>query len=1179
MRKIAPAILAFVFIAAFAAGQSIRATLTGTVTDPTGAILPHANIVITDTQTGAKTVVTSSSAGVYTAPSLLPGKYEVTATLHGFKKYVHTGLVLKTEQTVTENIVMQVGTVSETVTVRAGTPLIDMANANSGQTLTADQAEELPSNGRAPMGFAHLLYGAVAKGKHSMVKMRPFDNSAYSDFSLGGGNSESNQVLLNGVPNMVDGGRKAAFSPELDAVQSVHVDEFSSNADQGDTSGGIIDITTKAGTNHFHGSASEYYGGSRPLTAKPFFTPPGKKEPSVHYNQFSGTFGGPVLLPHIFNGRNKAFFFYAFEGYRGNSPSTVITSVPTAAERQGDFHSLLGLNSDYQLYNPYGATESNGVITRKPIPNNCLTATSSYCSTHANAGLTLSPVAQAYLKLIPQPNFTGPSTGADGENNFYAPDPTSNNYFSNQARFDYNFSSSNKSFVTFHRSTYIQSGANIFGNSLTGFSNQTNFLGGQVNDVENFSPTLSLETRLGFSRTEEFGGPNSLGQSPTSLGFPGYMASNSRALALPVLFFGDGAAIPTLSGRTNTFEDFDNIQLFTELTKTWGRHTIKVGTDWQVNKDSHLNHSYANGYFGFASSNNDFVTANNQASGVAQPFGGAFALFDLGLPSFGGYQIESRFQFNNWYFSEFAQDDWKVMPNLTVSYGVRLDHETPVTESNNRMANGWNPTATNGSTAAAAAAYAAIPNKPAVLPASISPTGGITYATPSNRTAYSTAALYISPRVGFAYAPGFGHGTLAFRGGLGIYVNPFGDYNFGQSYGYSQSTNETISNNDNLTPATTMDNPFPPSSPIIPVLGNSLGVNTNLGSGIQYYDSNNHVPYSEKWNFDIQKQFGKTWMLELGYMGMHEVHDSYNNYISSEPLLPLLVHSNFPDAALTKELNAPVANPFKGTMPGTTAVPNTTGLNTASTVSVAHLLQAYPEYSNVHERLIPGAYENFNAFLFRFGTQMNHGLAFDFNYEYARQLGAVLQLNNGGPLWYGETTSDFPNHGSLMLTYQLPFGRGREFLGNSRALDEIFGGYTLTSVYQFLSGTVDSWGNVNYIGNYHDFHNNPSDYLTPSFNTSVFDRNPHDQPNGYNFRTFPKYILRSDPTDNVSFSLMKNFAIGERLVIQPRFDAFNAFNHPQFKGPNLSPTSSSFGKINSQLNSGREMQMGIHFLF
>jgi hypothetical protein len=1183
MKRIVPVILVFLFCAGFAAAQSMRATLTGRVTDPTGAIVPNAKIVVTDTQTGAKTIVTSNNAGVYTALFLPPGTYSIQVTRAGFKTFLHTDLKLNIMQTITENVVLQVGNVNQTVTVRGGTPLIDIASANVGGTLTSAQAEQLPSNGRAPMGFAHLLFGAVAKGKHSMIQMRPFDNSAASDFSLGGGNSQSNEILLNGVPNMEDGGRVAAFSPELDAVQSVHVQEWSANADQGDTSGGIIDITTKAGTNHYHGTASEFYGGSRPLTARTFFTPSNRKVPSVHYNQFGATLGGPVRIPHLYNGHNKFFFFYSLEGYKGNSPGTVITSVPTQAEREGDFHSLLALNPDYQLYNPFTAylsgTGSNTEIERHPIPNNCLTDTSSYCATHANAGLHLSPVAQAYMKLMPLPNFSGASTAPDGENNYYAADPTSNNYFSNEARFDYNFSPSNKAYVEFHRSTFIQAGANVFGNSLTGFSNQTNLLGGQVNDVENFSPTLSLETRLGFSRYVIFGGPNSLGQPPTSLGFPGYMASNSTQLALPVLFWADGANIPTLSNQTNTNEHYDDIQLFTEFTKVWGKHTFKFGTDWRANKESLIGHSYANGYFGEVSTNNDFVTANSGVTGVHQPFGGAFALFDLGLPSFGGYQIQAPFQYNNWYFAEFFQDDYKMLPNLTISYGIRIDHETPVTESNNRMVIGFNPTAVNGSTDAAEAAYAAIPNKPSVLPASISPTGTIVYATSGNRHAYSTAAVYLSPRLGFAYAPGFGHGKLSIRGGFGVYVNPFGDYPFAQSYGYSQSTNETISNNDNLTPATTLDNPFPASSPIIPVLGDTLGGNTQLGNGVSFYDPNDKVPYSEKWTLDIEKQFARVWMVEIGYMGMHEVHDSYTNNLSKVPFLPLLVHSEFPDKALTDELNAPIANPFQGTMPGTAQVPNTTGLNTGSKVSVAGLLNAYPEYGGVSEGLIPGAYENFNALLFKLGTEMWHGLTVTYNYEYSRQLGAVTQLNQGGPLWYGETTSDFPNHSSVMLTYELPYGKGRAFAPQSTFLNEVFGGYTITSIYQYLSGTPVGWGNVNYTGNFHDFNSNPGDYLTPSFNTSNFNTNPQDQPNGYNYRTFPQYLLRTDPTNDIDMTMLKNFPVGDRMVIQPRFDAFNAFNRPQFTGPNTNPTSKAFGRINGQLNQPRELQLGIHILF
>jgi hypothetical protein len=1171
-KRHAPVMLAFLFVAAFAAAQVTRATLTGTVTDPSGAIVPNARIVITNQETGAKTVVKSNSAGAYTAPYLTPGTYSETVSLQGFKTYVHTGLVLETEHTVTENIVMQVGSVSSSVTVQGATPLIDAANADMGQALTATQVEDLPSNGRAPLGYAHLEYGAVAKGKHSMSQTRPFDNNAADDFSLGGGASSSNELLLNGVPNMQDSQRTAGYSPELDAVQAVHVSEFSANAALGDTSGGIVNITTKSGTNQFHGTASEYYAGSRPFTAEPYFTPAGTSTPSTHYNQYAATIGGPVAIPHVVHGRNKLFFFYAYEGYKGNAPGTVVTSVPTQAERQGDFHDLLGIDPTYQLYNPYSSQQdpnNPGQFSRSPIPNNCLTNVSGYCATNTNAGLGMDPVAQAYMKLLPLPNITGTS---DGENNFFAADPTANDYSSNEGRVDYNVSASDKSFYEFHRSHFVTTRQNYFNNFLTGGTATMNLLGGQVDNVEDFSPTISLETRLGFSRTENFSGPNSLGKNPSSVGFPGYLAGNSSALALPNMTLKDSAGIPGLSSAPGNVEDFDDIQLFNSLNKIIGRHSLAFGTDFRVNKKSYVSPGNADGAFTFQASTGDFVTSGN--AGSPQPFASTFALFDLGLPTSGSFDVNTRFQYDNWYFAFFGQDDWKVMPNLTISMGLRLEHETPLVESNNLMVAGWNPSATNAVTAPALAAYQNEANP--LLPVSqFSATGGTIYATSNNRAAYSTAPLYISPRIGFSYAPGFGNHTLAIRGGVGVYVNPFTDYYNGQSYGYSQTTSYIASTDNKFSPATTLSDPFPTSSnPIVKPFGSSLGINTNLGSGIKYWYPNSKVQYTEKWTLDVQKQFASNWLVELGYLGSHQVHNFFTNDLSYTPLLPFLSHQATYDSTVTKEMTANTANPFYGIIPGPQ-----TGLNQSKNIKVAQLLQAYPEYSDVTEGLIPAASANFNAVMFRLGKRMSNGLDFNFNYEYSRQLGFETQLNKGGPLSYEETSSDFPNHASVIALYQLPFGRSRKFLNQSRLADEVVGGWEVTSIYQFLSGTPLGWGNVIYTGNWHDFQNNPHHVGTASFNVANFDHVSTDQPNAYNYRTFPASVLRSDPTKDFDFSLLKDFTIGERVIIQPRFDAFNAFNRAQFAGANTNPTAKTFGYVSKQLNTNRQLQAGIHILF
>ncbi|WP_162537385.1 carboxypeptidase-like regulatory domain-containing protein [Granulicella sp. WH15] len=1193
MKRIAPLLLALACVSASA--QQTRATLTGHVTDSTGALVPKALIIVTNTSTGAKTTVVSNDAGDYTVPFLVAGPYSVTATVAGFKTYVHRGLNLQVEQTVTENIVFSVGAVDQTVTVMGDAPLVDTATASTGQVLTAEEVQDLPSNGRSPLGFARDEYGAVSKGKHSQAQTRPFDNSAADDFSLGGGNSASNEILLNGVPNMQDSSRLAGYSPQLDSVDAVRVDEFSSDASTGDTSGGTVNITTKGGTNDYHGSISEYYAGSRPLTAKPYYTPAGVAASSNHFNQFGGTIGGPIRIPHLYNGRDKLFFFYSFEGYIGSLPLTLVTSVPTDAEKMGDFSALLAISPSYQLYNPYAVTATTSpkggtTFSRAAIPGNKF----------SNAGLNINTVAANYFKYFPEPNYNGPSTKADGTNNFFSDEPTQNNYKSNAVRIDYNISQSNKIFGEIHRSTALTTQGNYFHNNASGTTGEVLLWGGSLDDVQNFSPTLNLNTRLGFSRSVNTSEPTSFGTDPTSLGFPEYIGSTSTLHAIPRLTFTENnntSLIPSVSTAPGNVAYFDTIQFFASLNKTWGKHTIKIGPDIRLNKDSTLSPGNANGTYAFSSTANDFVTYGT--TGSIQPFGNDFALLALGLPTSGSFDVNTKFQYNNWYAGMFIQDDWKVKSNFTISLGLRVEHETPITESGNRMTTGWDPTIVNIGSVAAAAAYA---KSPSLLPVSqFVPTGGLIYATPSNRNAYHTAAAYLGPRVGFAYSPDWSHGKTSIRAGFGIFDNPFNDYYSSQTYGYSQTTSAIFTPDNYQSVATTLSDPFPTSNPIQQPVGSSLGVNTNLGNKIVFYAPNVKVAYSERSSFDIQQQFGKNWMLDVGYINNHQVHQSYSNSVNAgSGAVPVqyLSQSRYYDPVATAAYSPNVANPYKGTLTAGPAA--TTSLNTSSTIGQSALLWPNSEYSSVTEQLIPGASANYNALLIRLEKRMDNGLEFNVNYTYSRNLGAQSQLNPGGPLWYGETASDFPHSLHLTGIYQLPFGKGMRFLNqDSRLVDEFVGGWQISAIWSFDSGTPYSWGNVIYNGDWHDFKNNPHNPNGLAFNTSVFDTrtctnpaaacnntvgsagyNPNVQPNAYNNRTFPLIgPLRADVTNNWDFSAMKNFHIYDRIQIQPRIDAFNAFNRVQFAAPNLSPTSTAFGQISGQQNTNRQLQGGVHIIF
>jgi hypothetical protein len=348
------------------------------------------------------------------------------------------------------------------------------------------------------------------------------------------------------------------------------------------------------------------------------------------------------------------------------------------------------------------------------------------------------------------------------------------------------------------------------------------------------------------------------------------------------------------------------------------------------------------------------------------------------------------------------------------------------------------------------------------------------------------------------------------------------------------------------------------------------------------------VPYSEKSSLDIQKEFAHGWMAEIGFMHSLSVHNTISENINNYPYTQYLDHTpnaNSPSAlAVSNNMAVKVSDPFYKLFPTfTTAsgavVPNTTSLNTSSTIPVSSLILSYPEYSSVNEYYIPSSTVNFNALTARLQKRMSKGLDLNVNFEYSRQLGTTAQINPG-VMWYGETSSDFPLHLAVTSIYELPFGRNRPFMTNANALvDSVLGGWKVSGEYQFLSGSPISWGNVNYTGTFKDFAMQPHVTSGPAFNTAVFDKVSADQPGAWNYRTFPLYALRSDPTNNFNFSTLKQFVLRERYIFQLRVDAFNALNHAQMSSPNLSPTSSSFGYITSQVNQNRQLAGGLHFRF
>jgi hypothetical protein len=1209
-RHLVLVLLACVLCAAHA--QEFRATISGRVVDSTGAVIPHAAVTVTNTETGTKTDTVTSGNGDYTVPFLLPGKYSVVVNAKGFQRYVHDGITVQSGDKIAEDATMALGADSEVIHVTTDTPLLETASSTAGQVLTPDEIADLPDNGRSPLALAKTEFAVIPKLKNSVVQARPFDNSAASDFSVGGGASQSNEYLLDGIPNMQSSSRLPGFSPLQDSVAEIRVDVFQSDASYGDTSNGTIDMITKAGTNQFHGSLSEFNEFSAINAPNRWFVT--AKQYASRQNQYGGEIGGPVIIPHLYNGTNKLFFLFAYEGFRGTQPTVGVTTVPTAAERQGDFSQTLsagcpagfannpatapaiclpyGTNkSNYadpnQLYNPSTAMLSGSNVVRTFIPDNCLTATSTNCSSSPNAGLVLNPVALAYLGFIPQPNQAG---NADGSLNYSYAYNVINNYSSNLGRLDYSINDNNKIFFQTHRSAWTQTTGQIFPNISTGAVTYTVHQGGVFDFIHTFSPRYTLDTRAGITRTYINGTLLNNGFQASPLGYPSYLDQPGSPASLPVISFSESAnSYQSLSSLPGANTAFDTVTLFSAFTGVQGGHTYKLGIDMRANKYSFLNignstNAIVNGQnltsgatSGSFTFGDNFLTSGTGAANTV--YGASAASFLLGIPTAGSFNINPKPQYNNWYFAGFAQDDWRVAPTLTVNAGVRFESESSINESNNQ-ATWWVPGLTNEVTGPAATAYAA--NPISQLPASsFSPTGGFQFASAGGRRVeYFTPKIYVSPRIGLAYTPAMLHNKVVLHVGYGLYYSPFNDYYTPQTYGFSSTVAYVPTNNNYLTTATTLSNPFPSSNPITPPTGSSLGVNTYLGQAISYRAPYLKGTYAERYYADFQYQFAGNWMLEAAYIGSRSVHLTYTNALSSVPQLPFLSRLPYKDTPNETLLTSSVTNPFKG-IPGETGT-----LATASTISRFSLLQAYPEYASVNQQLVPGASSSFSELAVRVEHRLSHGLTVNFNYQYSKNLQAQ-QLNSGGPLTYQENASDFPNHVSLAGSYKLPIGPGHFLGGNTHGVVASFiGGWTVNAIYTFLSGAAIGWGGPGGSGQPY-FTNgtswDPTLKVSPrniahAVNQALF-QPASLQPDSYNFRTFPLYFGRQDVVNNLNSSLLKDFSLGSRFKLQYRFETYNTTNHTQFGAPNVTPTSSSLGTITSQQNTPRVIQQGLRLVF
>ena len=1138
-------VLAFVVAALTLCAQEYRATMSGRITDPQGAAIPNVKVVATQTDTGAKFETKSGADGLYTIPFLPPSGYSLTAEASGFKKYDRKGIQLGANERVGLDIEMSIGQMTETISITAEAPVLNTTTASTGQVITTRQIDNMPLSGRTPLALAQLAFGVTPTDDPRFT--RPFDNGGPSGFSMGGSPSRSNELLIDGAPDTT-GDNRVAYNPPVDAVAEVKAESFQADAAYGHTGGGTVNVVLKSGTNIFHGSLYEFNQVNN-TAATPFFTNKvGGRKPTSRFNQWGGSFHGPVMIPKLVDGRNKLFFFFAYEGIKDALPAPSLSTLPTAAQKTGNLSALLNVpntGASYQIFDPATGVVDGARVRRTPFANNIIPAS------------RLSPIAQNYLKLYPDPTEQG---RADGQDNFTSlTNGERNDFYNYLGRLDVNFSDRHKLFFNARHNKRIGQGGNGLGKALTDNPTATNPLrrinwGYMVDDVYTITPTFLMNTRFNWTRFIEPRINYSEGFDSSSLGYPSSLSQNSPRKVMPRITFSRFTGIGDAGGRDFPFDSFQLFQTFTKIT---GKHSLKFGADIRQLRESDLDYGFSNGTFTFGTNWTNGPADNSPAA----PLGQDLAAFLLGMPTSGQFDLAAaRTNLSN-YYAFFLQDDFRVKPNLTLNLGIRAEHESGTTERFNRTVNGFNESAASPISAAAQTAYGRNPI-PEISQFRVN--GGLTFAGDGQRLIYNTPKLTFSPRFGFAY-------TLTpktvVRGGVGIYYFTYGVIG-NNAPGFSQTTQFVPTLDGFRTATSTLANPFP--NGIERPTGSASGLATFMGRGVTFQNPNAESQYSARWGLSVERELARNTVLEVGYMANKAVRLPVDYAANGLPV-QFLSNSASRDNSVINNLTGNVANPMAGLIPGT-------GFS-GGLIAKNQLLRAFPQFTGVTAQRMNDGSSHYHAFQLRLEKRFSNGFQLLGNYQWSKILERRSRLNDLDPFLEKRVAAeDRPHRLVTSGSWEMPFGRGRKYGSAVNGVtNQLIAGWIVNAIVTLQPGSPLGWGNVIYLGGpiNVDAHNPDRTFDTTQFNRV------NAQQLDWNRRTFSSRFnnTRADGVNQIDFSVIKAFPLKERLNLTYRCEFFNLTNTPIFSAPQLAPTNTNFGLITNQANQPRRVQMALRLVF
>jgi hypothetical protein len=1123
----------YLIAAAVVFSQSITSSLIGTVHDNSGAVVPNATITAINLATNARAETQTDSTGNFVLLQLKPGSYTVEVSAPGFKKYVRSGLVLELQQQARLDASLEVGQLSEAITVTADASTLETTTSTIGDVVNNHAILNLPLNTRNIYSLIYLTPG-VAGGIGN-------DYNSLS-YSVNGARGTSMETMVDGATGgfpTVNGYFGIGVFPSVDAIGEFKMMDSNYSAEFGRSLGNVVNVIYKSGTNAFHGSAYEFLRNSA-LDANSFFSNArGVALPSFKRHQFGGVVNGPII-------KDKTFFLFSLEDLRQNAFQSVTTTVPTVQQREGDFSQTFAANGQQiRIFDAF---------TTRPNPSGSGYIRDAFAG-NVIPKAQINPVSASLVKYFPLPNTTG--NAPTNANNYYNTGGHINDINSWDIRIDHNLTSTQRIFGRYSDRFSNDLPASLFPKDIgiaEGVINQKNYMRNAVLDYTNtLSPTTIVSARLGFARALYLYANGGLGFNVSSLGLPKEL---DTAGYLPIFPLVTTSGYTTLGNQDNRRNAFMSYSALASLTKIKGPHTVKIG--WEGRMIRVNNHEYRDTSGNYSFGTNFTQGPNpNAASATA---GNGFASLLLGTGSGDLIQNFKDVAAQSFYHAFYVQDDWRATRKLTLNLGVRYDLDTPRTERYNRM-NYFNP-----SVASPLAQPAGLPNL----------AGGLVFvgANGAGPYQYDWDTNNIAPRIGFAYQL---NSKTVLRGGWGnVYgSSPQAAQGTVGPYGFRvQST--WVGSLDGITPYDLFSNPFPQGFTTPP--GAAAGLVTGAGGVIQADLRNTVTPYTMQWNFNVQRSLPADVMFEVGYVGNRGLQLQRNTESGLD-----LDQINPAYLSLGSRLNDLVPNPFYGLV--------NSGVLAAPQVSRAQLLRPYPQFTSVIPLFSSGSSSTYHSLQIRFSKRYSHGLQFEGSYVWSKVVdnGSNHQDSYNILADRAVTSYDIPHRFVIGYVYELPFGRGRRFGSNaSGPVNWVLGGWQFNGITTLQSGAplAISASNVSGLGNPTERANNNGHSATLSgdvhnrlnryFDTSVFS-----QPAPFTLGNVAPYLsdLRAPAINNFDLSLFKEFLPREYLRVQFRAEFLNAFNRVQFAAPNTSVTSTSFGVISSQTNSPRQVQFGLKLLF